>query len=42
MEHVVLNPNKLTPLHKMDPAITSYNIEMTEITGGTFWRAFTP
>ena len=42
MEHVVLNPNKLTPLHKMDLAITSYNIEMTEVTGGTFWRAFTP
>jgi len=22
--------------------LVSYNIEMTEITGGTFWRAYTP
>ncbi len=42
MERIELNPKKLTVLRKMDSAITSYNIEMTEVTGGTFWRAFTP
>ena len=42
MEKITLNQKKLTVLHKMDSAITSYNIEMTEVTGGTFWKAFTP
>ena len=42
MERIELNPKKLTVLRKMDSAITSYNIEMTEVTGGTFWKAFTP
>lgn len=25
-----------------DPRLVSYNIEMTEVTGGTFWRRYTP
>ncbi len=33
------NPNKL---RTVDERLVSYNIEMTEITGGTFWKAYTP
>ena len=29
-------------LRNMDKRLMSYNIEMTEITGGTFWKAYTP
>ena len=32
----------LKALRKIDPRLMSYNIEMTEITGGTFWKAYTP
>ena len=41
-EIVKLNPQTLTVLRSIDPALTSYNIEMTEVTGGTFWKAYTP
>lgn len=40
--HISLNPDLLKPLRETDPALTSYNIEMTEVTGGTFWRSYTP
>ena len=40
-EHVILAPEKLTKLREMNPALISYNVEMTEVTGGTFWRAYT-
>ena len=36
-EKITLKPEALRLLHRTDPALTSYNIEMTEITGGTFW-----
>lgn len=29
-------------LHNVDERLVSYNIEMTEVTGGTFWKAYTP
>lgn len=32
----------LTPIRRIDPRMMSYNIEMTEVTGGTFWKAYTP
>lgn len=32
----------LVKLRNVDPMITSYNIEMTEVTGGTFWKPYTP
>ena len=38
---VKLNPNGLETLRKVDPMLVSYNIEMTEVTGGTFWKAYT-
>ncbi len=37
-----LNPNCLKPIRKIDERLVSYNIEMTEVTGGTFWKAYTP
>ncbi|MBQ8279054.1 MAG: beta-glucuronidase [Roseburia sp.] len=41
-EFVKLNPAAVKELRKMNPALTSYNVEMTEVTGGTFWKAYTP
>ena len=41
-EFVKLKMNGLTKLHDVDPALVSYNVEMTEVTGGTFWKAYTP
>ena len=35
-EFVKLKMNGLTKLHDVDPALVSYNVEMTEVTGGTF------
>ena len=40
-EIVKLNPAALVELRRMNPALVSYNVEMTEVTGGTFWRAYT-
>lgn len=43
MAHTVeLNPNGLKPIRTVDERLVSYNIEMTEVTGGTFWKAYTP
>ena len=40
-QFVTLNPGKLTALREIDERLVSYNIEMTEVTGGTFWKAYT-
>lgn len=32
---------KLSKLREVNPKLTSYNIEMTEVTGGTFWKPYT-
>ena len=37
-----LSTENLVKLRNVDPTITSYNIEMTEVTGGTFWKEYTP
>ena len=37
-----LNPAALTALREIDERLMSYNVEMTEVTGGTFWKAYTP
>ena len=42
MRFVKLNPSKLRLLRSVDERLVSYNIEMTEVTGGTFWKAYTP
>ena len=39
---IKLETEKLKALHSVDPALASYNVEMAEITGGTFWKAYSP
>ncbi len=38
---VRLKTNGLEVLREMNPRLISYNVEMTEVTGGTFWKAYT-
>lgn len=38
---IKLEAENLKELRKIDKRFMSYNIEMTEITGGTFWKAYT-
>ncbi|MBO5280839.1 MAG: beta-glucuronidase [Clostridia bacterium] len=38
---VALDSKKLSPLREIDERLVSYNVEMTEVTGGTFWKAYT-
>ena len=33
---------ELNELRQIDKRLVSYNVEMTEVTGGTFWQAYTP
>ncbi len=39
---VELNPDHLKLIRTVNERLVSYNIEMTEVTGGTFWKAYTP
>lgn len=39
---IKLNPTDIKPIRTIDKRLVSYNIEMTEVTGGTFWKAYTP
>ena len=38
---VRLDPNALKEVRTVNPRLISYNVEMTEVTGGTFWKAYT-
>ena len=40
-EFVKLQAEGLEVLREMNPRLISYNVEMTEVTGGTFWKAYT-
>ena len=40
-QFVKLAVSGLNPLRKVDERLVSYNVEMTEVTGGTFWKAYT-
>ncbi len=40
-ETVKLVFDGLKELRTMNPCMVSYNVEMTEVTGGTFWKAYT-
>ena len=40
-EYIKLNPSALAELRTVNPRLISYNVEMTEVTGGTFWKAYT-
>ncbi|MCI8448559.1 MAG: beta-glucuronidase [Eubacterium sp.] len=41
-EQIRLNPEALKSLRNMNPMLMSYNVEFAEVTGGTFWKAYTP
>ena len=38
---VTLTLGNKTALREIDERLVSYNVEMTEVTGGTFWKAYT-
>ncbi len=40
-EYIKLTPDSLNALREQNPMLVSYNVEMTEVTGGTFWKAYT-
>ena len=37
---VTLSADGLQKLRSVDERLVSYNVEMTEVTGGTFWKAW--
>ncbi|MDD6144557.1 MAG: beta-glucuronidase [bacterium] len=39
---ISLKAQNLRAIRSIDPRLVSYNVEMTEVTGGTFWKAYTP
>ena len=39
---IKLKTEGLKVIRTVDPRLASYNVEMTEVTGGTFWKAYTP
>lgn len=39
---IQLKADSLRTIRTVDARLLSYNIEMTEVTGGTFWKAYTP
>ena len=41
-EVVTLKAEGLQKLRTVNERMVSYNVEMTEVTGGTFWKAYTP
>lgn len=41
-QFVKLNPEQLKKLREVNPMMMSYNVEFAEVTGGTFWKAYTP
>ena len=40
-KNIKLTSSKLSKIREMNPLLISYNVEMTEVTGGTFWKAYT-
>lgn len=41
-QYLKLVPGTLKPLREVNPMMMSYNVEFAEVTGGTFWKAYTP
>lgn len=39
---IKLIPQELKALREINPMMMSYNVEFAEVTGGTFWKAYTP
>ena len=42
VQNIKLEICNLEVLRTVNPRLMSYNVEMTEVTGGTFWKAYTP
>ena len=40
-KHFNLKTEGLEVIRSINPKLMSYNVEMTEVTGGTFWKAYT-
>lgn len=40
MGKLITLSTQLNELRQVDPRLVSYNVEMTEVTGGTFWKAY--
>ena len=40
-QFVSLKAEGLQAVRSIDERLVSYNVEMTEVTGGTFWKAYT-
>ncbi len=40
-KNIKIKAGNLTSIRSVDSRLVSYNIEMTEITGGTFWKEYT-
>lgn len=38
---ITIDLDKLQKIREVDERLVSYNVEMTEVTGGTFWREYT-
>lgn len=41
-EYITLKTSGLRKIRKVNPLLVSYNIEFAEVTGGTFWKAYSP
>ena len=39
---ITLKKENLKKIRTVDERLVSYNVEMTEVTGGTFWKEYTP
>lgn len=39
---ICLYPDALRPIRAVDKRLVSYNVEMTGVTGGIFWKEYTP
>ncbi len=39
---IKLQPKENKKIREIDSRLMSYNVEMTEVTGGTFWKSYTP
>lgn len=42
MKHIALQQEGLRMIRSADARLVSYNIEMAEVTGGTFWKSYSP
>ena len=40
-KNIKIKADGLKTIRSVDPMLVSYNIEMTEVTGGTFWKEYT-